>query len=153
GRPRRPAPARTRAAAARAGRRPVGARLPRHRPALGRPLPAAGAVRAAPPADTRSEGRVSADWYRFTGPGRPRGWEAPPAPPWRTFTGAPLPPRDPFGWAGLQAGELQRARAYQADPREVELVNVAMFLRRPLLITGKPGTGKSTLAYAIAHEL
>jgi MoxR-like ATPase len=26
-------------------------------------------------------------------------------------------------------------------------------LRRPLLITGRPGTGKSTLAYAIAHEL
>ncbi|WP_247683694.1 MoxR family ATPase [Micromonospora sp. D93] len=26
-------------------------------------------------------------------------------------------------------------------------------LRRPLLITGQPGTGKSTLAYAVAHEL
>jgi len=96
---------------------------------------------------------VTADWYRFTGSGQPHPWVAPPAPPWRTFTGAPLPERDPSGWADLQAGELQRARAYQADPREVELVNVAMFLRRPLLITGKPGTGKSTLAYAIALEL
>jgi MoxR-like ATPase len=35
----------------------------------------------------------------------------------------------------------------------VELVNVAIMLRRPLLITGRPGTGKSTLAYALAHEL
>jgi MoxR-like ATPase len=32
-------------------------------------------------------------------------------------------------------------------------VNAAIILRRPLLVTGKPGTGKSSLAYAIAHEL
>jgi MoxR-like ATPase len=35
----------------------------------------------------------------------------------------------------------------------VELVNAALYLRRPLLVTGKPGTGKSTLAYNIAREL
>jgi MoxR-like ATPase len=33
------------------------------------------------------------------------------------------------------------------------VVNAAIVLRRPLLVTGKPGTGKSTLAYAIAWEL
>jgi len=33
------------------------------------------------------------------------------------------------------------------------MVNAALYLRRPLLITGKPGTGKSSLAYAVAHEL
>jgi MoxR-like ATPase len=38
-------------------------------------------------------------------------------------------------------------------PEEVEMVNAALYLRRPLLITGKPGTGKSSLAYAVAHEL
>src|SRR5439155_694428 len=27
------------------------------------------------------------------------------------------------------------------------------YLRRPLLVTGDPGIGKSTLAYAVAHEL
>jgi MoxR-like ATPase len=37
---------------------------------------------------------------------------------------------------------------------EVRLaVNAAIRLRRPLLVTGTPGTGKTSLAYAIAHEL
>ncbi|MBE9215870.1 AAA family ATPase [Plectonema cf. radiosum LEGE 06105] len=32
-------------------------------------------------------------------------------------------------------------------------VNAAIYLRRPLLITGNPGSGKTSLAYAIAYEL
>jgi MoxR-like ATPase len=39
------------------------------------------------------------------------------------------------------------------DPQEVQMVNAALFLRRPLLVTGRPGTGKSTLAALIAQEL
>lgn len=35
----------------------------------------------------------------------------------------------------------------------INAVNAAIYLRRPLLITGKPGAGKTSLAYAIAHEL
>jgi MoxR-like ATPase len=35
----------------------------------------------------------------------------------------------------------------------VEMVNAALYLRRPLLITGKPGTGKSSLIYAVARQL
>ncbi|MEV5877496.1 MoxR family ATPase [Streptomyces sp. NPDC052101] len=50
-------------------------------------------------------------------------------------------------------GRARQAAAYQADEKEIELVNLALHLRRPLLITGKPGIGKSTLAYAVAHEL
>jgi MoxR-like ATPase len=50
-------------------------------------------------------------------------------------------------------GELARAAAYQASPEEIELVNAALYLRRPLLVTGKPGTGKSTLAHSVAREL
>jgi MoxR-like ATPase len=38
-------------------------------------------------------------------------------------------------------------------PEEVEAVNAALYLRRPLLVTGPPGTGKSTLAHAVAYEL
>jgi MoxR-like ATPase len=39
------------------------------------------------------------------------------------------------------------------EPEEVAVVNAALYLRRPLLVTGSPGTGKSTLAQAVAHEL
>ena len=34
-----------------------------------------------------------------------------------------------------------------------DAVNVAIYLRRPLLVTGRPGSGKTSLAYAIAYEL
>ncbi len=35
----------------------------------------------------------------------------------------------------------------------LDAVNAAIYLRRPLLITGNPGSGKTSLAYAIAYEL
>jgi MoxR-like ATPase len=35
----------------------------------------------------------------------------------------------------------------------VDAVNAALYLRRPLLVTGKPGSGKTSLAYAVAYEL
>lgn len=76
--------------------------------------------------------------------------QLPEPPPWRTFEGEvvdqpTLPPPDP------QTGE--KARAYLPADDVVEMVNAALYLRRPLLITGKPGTGKSTLAHHVAYEL
>lgn len=35
----------------------------------------------------------------------------------------------------------------------VEAVNAALYLRRPLLLEGEPGCGKTRLAYAVAYEL
>jgi MoxR-like ATPase len=49
--------------------------------------------------------------------------------------------------------QQQKGATFKARPEEIELVNAALYLRRPLLITGKPGTGKTSLAYAVAHEL
>jgi MoxR-like ATPase len=36
---------------------------------------------------------------------------------------------------------------------EIDVINAALHLRRPLLVTGRPGTGTTSLAEAIAHEL
>jgi MoxR-like ATPase len=33
------------------------------------------------------------------------------------------------------------------------MMNAALYLRRPLLVTGRPGVGKSSLAYSVAEEL
>jgi MoxR-like ATPase len=52
----------------------------------------------------------------------------------------------------VSGGETPAAAA-EPPSLEVELVNAALYLRRPLLITGSPGTGKSSLAFAVAYEL
>jgi len=44
-------------------------------------------------------------------------------------------------------------KAFVPREEEIDLVNTALYLRRPLLITGKPGTGKSALAKLVAQEL
>jgi MoxR-like ATPase len=44
--------------------------------------------------------------------------------------------------------------AYQHErERVVDAVNAALYLRRPLLVTGQPGSGKTSLAYAVAYQL
>ena len=45
------------------------------------------------------------------------------------------------------------ARPYLPEPGLVQVVNLAIELERPLLLTGAPGSGKSSLAPAIAYEL
>ena len=65
----------------------------------------------------------------------------PPAPPWRRFSQSATTSIAPLG------------STYRAQPAEIEAVNAALLLRRPLLITGKPGVGKSSLADAVAYEL
>jgi MoxR-like ATPase len=49
--------------------------------------------------------------------------------------------------------EIARAAPFLPSPEMKLAVNAALYLRRPLLITGKPGTGKSTLISKVAYEL
>ena len=85
------------------------------------------------------------DWKIFQGDGKIKNdWKLPDPPNWR-----------PFGKES-DTGKTRRERrgeTFQARKEEIEMVNAALYLRRPLLVTGKPGTGKSSLAYAVAREL
>jgi MoxR-like ATPase len=83
------------------------------------------------------------------------------APPWRRFDKLPADAR--FIAQDLAASEDDDAADpaaseddnfyYLAGPTVINTVNVALRLRRPILVTGVPGTGKTTLAYSIAREL
>lgn len=42
---------------------------------------------------------------------------------------------------------------YWVSPELAEAVNISLLLGRPLLLTGEPGTGKTTLATAVAQQL
>lgn len=98
------------------------------------------------------------DWWLYHGTGeaaeRRTRLEAGPPPPWRDFTGTPDPGYTPPGCSGPAWDRTwRRGEGYVPDEIEKDVVNTALHLRRPLLITGKPGVGKSTLAYSIASNL
>jgi MoxR-like ATPase len=84
----------------------------------------------------------------FTGQGVPHeGISAlPHPPPWRA-------PRKITKLVQRKRLKASVPRKFEFDESDLDHVNAALYLRRPLLVTGKPGTGKSSLAHAIAHEL
>ncbi|OPF78144.1 AAA family ATPase [Streptomyces antioxidans] len=86
---------------------------------------------------------MTQDWRLFQGGDtRPHTVETwPAAPPWRRF-GEDARRRD-----------KERPLPYLISDEDRDVVNMALHLHRPLLVTGRPGTGKSTLAHAIAREL
>ena len=78
-------------------------------------------------------------WWIFggTGPAEQRLARLPAPPPWRCFD---------------EQTRACRGKRFLPRPEEIDLVNAALYLRRPLLITGKPGVGKTSLTYAVHHH-
>ncbi|MEV6401169.1 MoxR family ATPase [Streptomyces sp. NPDC051907] len=95
-------------------------------------------------------------WPVYRGEGEPHDGvrRLPPPPPWRAFDGGP-PLDAPTGdeEAAASPYRVHRAETYRPTDKAVQLVNAALYLRRPLLVTGPPGSGKSSLPYAVAREL
>ena len=97
------------------------------------------------------------EWFIYRGIGSPdpaRIAQLPEPPPWRAFDA----PAVDYDVPDLASSTRRRLGARSVplpvqDPGTLELVNAALYLRRPLLVTGEPGVGKSTLAHSIAYEL
>ncbi|MFE2011489.1 AAA family ATPase [Streptomyces sp. NPDC059491] len=126
---------------------------------------AAGAGGGADGEDSAEAGRDATsapDWWIFRDTGEHRSPEDDalpklPAPPaWRRFRPeserGPLAVPVPADGADTRR-RLGRRRGGTLSPQVLHVVNAAIHLRRPLLLTGAPGTGKSTLAHQIASEL
>jgi MoxR-like ATPase len=78
-------------------------------------------------------------WELYNGNGEAHDVTLPDPPPWRRF---PIRGADEGGDPTLIP-----------TPEIVRAVNAALYLRRPLLISGPPGSGKSSVAESVAHEL
>ncbi|OYQ63923.1 AAA family ATPase [Pseudanabaena sp. SR411] len=102
------------------------------------------------------------DWKIFKGNATPHGDidRLPPPPNWRKFARIDEKSFVELTEAVQSSANAEktkeRGKTFKVPPNDTDLasiVNAALYLRRPLLITGKPGTGKTSLAYAVAYEL
>ncbi|MEU6813517.1 MoxR family ATPase [Streptomyces sp. NPDC046860] len=103
----------------------------------------------------------SSEWLIYRGAGEPHDGMSrlPPPPPWRDFSGraadtARTEGEDGDGSRDRRLGAHRHlAELHRPGAEELEMINAALYLRRPLLVTGSPGAGKSTLAHSVAYEL
>lgn len=114
------------------------------------------------------------DWKIFRPNHKPHNFidSLPTAPSWRKFKRQQSIDEQQLqeNWQNIQAlveedsHDYERGKSFrvltdgqgvikEAYQELVEGVNAAIYLRRPLLVTGKPGSGKTSLAYAIAYQL
>ena len=102
------------------------------------------------------------DWKIFKGNATPHGNidRLPPPPNWRKFARIDEKSFVELTEAVQNSANAEktkeRGKTFKVPPNDTDLasiVNAVLYLRRPLLITGKPGTGKTSLAYAVAYEL
>ena len=108
-------------------------------------------------------------WQLFKGNGRSSALtkaKMPPAPIWRRFMSdqdfkAVVKESETRRKAVLKLAEAdersqERGESFRIDAQYsnvLNAVNASFHLRRPLLVTGNPGSGKTSLAYAVAYEL
>jgi MoxR-like ATPase len=96
---------------------------------------------------------VRPSWSLYQGHGVPpepgAAIRLPDPPPWRDFDPAS---RDDADFE-RKLGRPDPRWIRKAGQRELDMVNAAIALRRPLVVTGPPGAGKSSLAFRIAREL
>ncbi|MFE6763407.1 MULTISPECIES: MoxR family ATPase [unclassified Streptomyces] len=94
------------------------------------------------------------EWLIYRGIGEPHDEvpQLPPPPPWRDFGGG-RGPGAPDGGDRRLGIPGRVAEEHRPGAEELEMINAALYLRRPLLVTGDPGAGKSTLAHSVAREL
>lgn len=73
-------------------------------------------------------------------------------PPWRMFSKKESVEGN-FSQRIIDSDQERRGQQYQVEDIEAQMVNAALVLRRPLLIAGHAGVGKTSLAYAVAWQL
>ena len=110
---------------------------------------------------------MSWQYFQHNSQAEPKAFEPlPDRPPWRQFfpVEAVDEAKDGAYWKLLRKRAEQDGRGVERgcsfripETKEgqfvLDAVNAAIHLRRPLLVTGAPGSGKTSLAYAIAYQL